>query len=368
MTKTCDFLVIGGGIAGISAAAFLSEKARVTVLETETTPGYHATGRTAAIYIRNYGNATLRALNAAAHGFLVEPEGVSETSLLSPRGELMIATEDEIATFDAYVAGASGMDRLTAAEAVELFPILRPEPIAAAAIERDAMDIDVDRFLQGLIRLLRRRGGDIVTGAPVSSLVREDGVWTAETPTGRFSAPVIINAAGAWADQIAQLAGARPLSITPMRRSAALLPAPDGYDVDRWPLVASASERWYAKPEAGKIMVSPADETPVEAHDAWADEMDLAEGLFRFEQAVTTPVTRVETSWAGLRSFAPDRTPVCGFDTEREGIFWLAGQGGYGIQTAPALARLTVQLCLGEKPDLSSATVAALDPKRFAGA
>ncbi|TDH38537.1 FAD-binding oxidoreductase [Pseudohoeflea suaedae] len=368
MIQTSDFLVIGGGIAGISAAAFLSETARVTVLETETTPGYHATGRTAAIYIRNYGNATLRALNANAHGFLEQPEGVSETSLLSPRGELMIATEDELPTFDAYVAGASGMDRLTAAEAVELFPILRPEPIAAAAIERDAMDIDVDRFLQGLIRLLRQRGGNIVTGAPAGALMRKDGLWTAETPQGRFSAPVVINAAGAWADQIARLGGAKPLSITPMRRSAALLPAPDGYAIDSWPLVASASERWYAKPEAGKMMVSPADETPVEAHDAWADEMDLAEGLFRFEQAVTTPVTRVETSWAGLRSFAPDRTPVCGFDAEREGFFWLAGQGGYGIQTAPALARLTVQLCRGEKTDLNATTIAALDPSRFGDA
>jgi D-arginine dehydrogenase len=365
MTRTIDFLVIGGGIAGISAAAFLSEKARVTVLESETTPGYHATGRTAAIYIRNYGNATLRALNAAAHGFLVEPEGVSDASLLSPRGELMIAAEDELATFDSYVAGASGMERLTAAEAVELFPILRPELIAAAAIERQAMDIDVDRFLQGLIRLLRQRGGSLVTGAPVATLGRKDGLWTAETPTGRFSAPVVINAAGAWADPIAQLAGARPFSITPMRRSAALLPAPDGYSIDGWPLVASASERWYAKPEAGKMMVSPADETPVEPHDAWADEMDLAEGLYRFEQAVTTPVTRVETSWAGLRSFAPDRTPVCGFDGSLEGFFWLAGQGGYGIQTAPAMARLTAQLCLGEKPDLSPATIAALDPRRF---
>jgi D-arginine dehydrogenase len=365
MTETCDFLVIGGGIAGISAAAFLSETARVTVLETERTTGYHATGRTAAIYIRNYGNATLRALNAAAHDFLEHPEGVSEASLLSPRGELMIAAEDELATLEAYVAGASGMERLTPAEAVDLFPILRPELIAAAAIERDAMDIDVDRFLQGLVRLLRQRGGRIVTQAPVGTLTRRDGLWIAETPAGTFAAPVVINAAGAWADPVAELAGARPLSITPMRRSAAILPAPDGYAIDSWPLVASASERWYAKPEAGKMMVSPADETPVEPHDAWADEMDLAEGLYRFEQAVTTPVTRVETSWAGLRSFSPDRTPVCGFDGERDGFFWLAGQGGYGIQTAPAMARLTRQLCLGEKTDLSAATIAALDPRRF---
>ena len=241
MSQTSDFLVIGGGMAGISAATFLSEKARVTVLETERTPGYHATGRTAAIYIRNYGNATLRALNAAAHGFLVQPEGVSEASLLSPRGELMIAAEDELSTFDAYLAGAAGMERLTAEEAVELFPILRPELIAAAAIERDAMDIDVDRFLQGLMRLLRHRDGAIITEAPVGALTRKDGIWTAETPAGSFSAPVIINAAGAWADPVAELAGARPLSITLMRRSAALLPAPDGYTIDTWPLVASAS-------------------------------------------------------------------------------------------------------------------------------
>ncbi|MGB8623017.1 MAG: FAD-binding oxidoreductase, partial [Paracoccaceae bacterium] len=286
-------------------------------------------------------------------------------SLLSPRGELLIAGEAELDTLEAYSAGSTGLERLTGAEAAELAPILRPDAIAAAILERAAQDIDVDRMLQGYARMLRHSGGQIVTGAPVRSLTRQDGQWQAETPRGDFSAPVIINAAGAWADHIARLAGIAPMGLTPMRRSAALLPAPEGHDIRHWPLFGSVSEAWYAKPDAGKLMVSPADEDPVEAHDAWPEDMVLAEGLHRFEQAVTMPVTRVERSWAGLRTFAPDRTPVAGFASDPEGMFWLAGQGGYGVQTAPALAALTAALCLGRTPALPADIVAALSPDRF---
>lgn len=366
MTNNSDFLVIGGGIAGVSAAAFLSQTANVTVLEAESSPGYHSTGRSAAIYIRNYGNATLRALNGAAHGFLEQPEGVSDTSLLSRRGELIVANAEELDSLAAYCADAKGMETVPVAEALKMVPTLRPDYVVAAAYEASASDIDVDRFLQGLLRLLKQRGGGLVTDAGARRITRNDGVWQVETAAGTYSAPVLINAAGAWADEVAAMASAKAVGIQPMRRSAAILPAPDGHSVDTWPLFVSAAERWYAKPEAGKLMVSPADEIPVDPHDAFVDDMVLAEGLHRYEQAVTTPVTRVETSWAGLRSFAPDRTPVCGFDPACEGFFWLAGQGGYGVQTAPALARLTTQLCLGQTPDLNPATVGAVDPARFA--
>jgi D-arginine dehydrogenase len=360
-----DIIVIGGGIAGISAAAELAAHARVTVIEAEPQIGYHATGRSAAIFIRNYGNATLRALNAAAAPVFEAPEGISDRSLLSPRGELLLAGEDELATLQAYCDGACGIDLLEPADAVALVPILRPERIARAALERDAQDIDVDRMLQGYARLLKARGGQVVTGAPVTAISHGNAAWHVTAGDAQFTAPVLVNAAGAWADLVARMAGVQPMGITPMRRSAALLPAPAGHDMSRWPLFGAISETWYAKPDAGKLMVSPADEDPVAPHDAWPDDMVLAEGLHRYEQAVTVPVTRVDHSWAGLRSFASDRTPVAGFSPEADGFFWLAGQGGYGVQTAPALARLTAALVTGAEPGLSDATVAALSPARF---
>ncbi len=366
MTETSDFLVIGGGIAGAGAAARLAPDASVTVLEMEDALGRHSTGRSAAIYIRNYGNRTLRALNRASEPVLETPEGISDQSLLSPRGEMLIATEDELEAFEAYLKGADGMEVLNADEAVALFPLLRRDCIAAAAIERDASDIDVDRFLQGCARLARRHGASFVTEAPARKISRVSGSWRVETPKGVFEAPVLINAAGAWADQIAGLATVGRIGLVPMRRSAAIVPPPEGVDVTGWPLVASASESWYVKPDAGKLMVSPADEDPVEPHDVWADDMVLAEGLHRFEQAVTMPVTRVERNWAGLRSFVADRTPVVGFAPDAEGFFWLAGQGGYGVQTAPALSRLTADLCFSRPSELAADVVLALNPARLA--
>lgn len=360
-----DILIIGGGIAGISAAAELSADARVTVLEAEDVIGYHASGRSAAIYLRNYGNETLRALNTAAEPFLKEPEGVAEETLLSPRGELMIATDTELEALESYLVGAEGMERISPKEAIRLVPILRQDKIAAAAVERNAQDIDVDRMLQGYARLLRKRGGKIYNNATARQIAHANGIWTVETPSGNFQAPILINAAGAWADQIAEMAGVRKVGLIPMRRSAILLPAPEDHDITHWPLFVSASEQWYAKPEAGKLFVSPADEDPVEPHDAWPDDMVMAEGLDRYEQAVTVPVTRVEKSWAGLRSFVADRTPVVGFDTEADGFFWLAGQGGYGMQTAPALSTLTAEICFGKPSAIPEGIISALSPKRI---
>ena len=366
MSTNTDILVIGGGIAGISAAARLVPDAKVTVLEAEPVIGHHSSGRSAAIFIRNYGNATLRALNAASAPFLTHPEGVSDTSLLSPRGELLLATDEDLAKFDAYLDGSEGLERLSPQQALELVPILREDAIAAAAIEWDAQDIDVDRMLQGFARKLRGHGGKIVTGAPVQSIARRDGVWLVMTPAGEFTAPVLINAAGGWADALAKMAGVRTLGLAPLRRSAVLIPAPDGYDINRWPLFANAGDQWYAKPEAGKLMISPADEDPVEPHDVWADDMVIAEGLHRYEQAVTSPVNRVEHSWAGMRTFAPDRTPVVGFAPDAEGFLWLAGQGGYGMQTAPALSQLAADLCLGRLSPLGQTVIEALSPGRAA--
>jgi D-arginine dehydrogenase len=280
---------------------------------------------------------------------------------------MMIATAEEEELFERHMAGAADTEEITPDEAVRLFPILRRDAIVRACVERGASDIDVDRLLQGYLRMLRRHGGQLVTGARAEAIARANGSWKVATAAGAFAAPVIVNAAGAWADTVAQLAGVATLGLTPLRRSAAILPAPEGRDVSSWPAVCSMSETWYAKPEAGKLMVSPADEDPVEPHDAWPDDMVLAEGLDRYERAVTVPVTRVERSWAGLRTFAPDRTPVVGFDPAAEGFFWLAGQGGYGIQTAPALSRLAGDLLTGGDGTsvLSAEVVTALAPGRL---
>lgn len=361
-----DVLVIGGGIAGISAAAECAHGgARVLVLEAEAQIGYHATGRSAAIFIRNYGNATLRALNALAEPVLDDPGPISDAPILSPRGEVMVAGEDEVPLLDAYLEGAVGVERLTGREAAEIVPILRPERIAAALLERDARSIDVDRLLQGYARMLRAAGGRIVTDARAGALHRAGGMWQVETAQGRLCAPVLVNAAGAWADEVAAAAGVARLGLQPFRRSAAIIPAPEDIETAHWPIFGSIAETWYAKPEAGKLMVSPADEDPVAPHDAWADDLVLAEGLHRFEQAVSMPVRRVEHSWAGLRTFAPDRTPVAGFDPKTEGFFWLAGQGGYGVQTAPALARLSAALILGGAPQMPQEMLGALSPQRL---
>ncbi len=370
MTHTADILFIGGGMAGIGAAARVSPDANVIVLEAEDAPGRHSTGRSAAIFIGNYGNETVRAANAASQGELADPpDDLADSSLLTPRGELLIATAAEEERFEAHMAAASSTDEIPPDEAVRLFPILKRDRIVRACYDNTAEDIDVDRLLQGYLRLLRRNGGKLATDARVQRIAREGGVWKLDTTAGAFEAPVVVNAAGAWADETAELAGLQRLGLQPLRRSAAILPAPEDRDVTRWPAVCSMSETWYAKPEAGKLMVSPADEDPVEPHDAWPDDMVLAEGLDRYEQAVTVPVTRVERTWAGLRTFAPDRTPVVGFDPAAEGFFWLAGQGGYGIQTAPALSRLAAALLSGGSGEavLPRRAVTALAPNRLRG-
>tara|TARA_R110002110_G_scaffold79326_1_gene207461 strand:- start:67 stop:1170 length:1104 start_codon:yes stop_codon:yes gene_type:complete len=360
-----DIIVIGGGIAGTSAAAMLASDARVVLIEAEPQLGYHSTGRSAAIFIRNYGNAVIRALNAASAPMLQEPDKISDRSLLSPRGEMLIAGENDMAALEEYAKGATDLERLTAAEAVARVPILRSEAIAAAIIEPDAQDIDVDRMLQGYARLFSDRGGQTVKGAAVTRLIRDNGCWQVSTAKGAWSAPIVVNAAGAWADTVGRMAGLAPIGLTPMRRSAVLLNAPDGYQIEDWPLFASASESWYAKPDAGRLLVSPADEDPVEPHDVWPDDMVLAEGLHRFEQAVTVPITRPTHSWAGLRSFTKDRTPTVGYDPSTAGFFWLAGQGGYGVQTAPALSAICAGLCIGHPVPVAQDILDALSPDRF---
>lgn len=357
-----DFLIIGGGIAGISAGARLSDLGSVQVLEAEQALGYHATGRSAAMFEKNYGNAVVRSLNRASEAYLKTEDG----GVLSPRGILIVAAPREETYFEQHILTA-GYAEISIQQALAKIPLLRAANIRRAAYEPASQDIDVDLLLQNFARKLRRGGGRITTAARVGRIARDGGLWRVETPAGVFRAPLLFNAAGAWADLTARMAGARPLGIQPYRRSAVRIPAPPGQDITGWPMVLSATENWYAKPDAGMLMVSPADADPVEPMDAFADDMVLAQGLDRFTQFLDMEITRVTSNWAGLRSFAPDKSLVIGFDPQLEGLFWIAGQGGYGVQTSPAVSQLVHDLVAGDRPALSHETVAALDPARFQG-
>jgi glycine/D-amino acid oxidase-like deaminating enzyme len=354
----CDFLVIGGGIAGLSAAARLAEIGTVILLEAETALAYHASGRSAALYEPLYGPKAVVALSLSSGDALHAIPG-----LLTPRGMMLLAREDQAAAFAADRA-AMDLTPLPVDEARARVPVLNPATVAQAAAAEHGWDIDTDRLVQASARAVRANGR-VVTGARVTGLVAEPGGWFADSAAGRFTGRILFNAAGAWADRVAVMAGVRPLGLQPMRRSMARIPAPAGRDVAHWPMLVGAGESWYAKPDAGALIVSPAEEHPMDPQDAWADDMVLAEGLARYEEMVTEPVMRLLASWAGLRSFLPDRVPAIGFDPDAPGFFWVAGQGGYGFQSAPAAAALVADLVAGRPPAIGAATVAALDPARF---
>lgn len=357
---TADFLIVGGGIAGISAAARLAPLGSVVLCEAEAALGYHASGRSAALYEPRYGKPPVVALSEASGDYLRHAHG----GVLSPRGLLLVGRADEAAAFEADRA-AFGLDRIGTDEARALIPILNPDVVAMAAHHDGAEDIDTDRLMQDFARTARASGAEILTGAAVRAIRRDGGLWRVEAGERDLKARVLVNAAGAWADGIAGMAGVQALGLTPYRRSVARIPAPGGHDLRHWPILFGPGESWYAKPDAGKLIVSPADEDPAPPHDAWADDMVLAEGLARYEAYVTEAVTRVESNWAGLRTFAPDRVLAIGRDPVQPDFFWLAGQGGYGFQTSAGASLLAADLLAGRTPALDTTTVAALDPGRF---
>ena len=370
-TTTCDALIVGGGMAGASCGYFLADDARVVLLEREEQPGYHTTGRSAALFYESYGNATIRRITRATRPFLeTPPDGFAAGPILSPRGMLTIATEELVGRLDAQAAQEAG-PRTEPVEGEALFalaPFLRRDRIVKGVYEPDAMDIDVNALLQGFLRGLRARGGSVVTDAEVSSLTRAGGVWRAETRAGRFEAPVVINAAGAWCDALADMAGVPPVGLVPKRRTAFTFDPPAGADVARWPGVDLVDESWYVIPNAGRILGSPADETPSEPCDAQPDEYDVAVAVDRIMTDTTFEIRRLASRWAGLRSFVADKSPVVGFAPSTEGFLWLAGQGGYGIQTSAGMGRLSAALALGrEIPNDMAAlglTAADLAPDR----
>lgn len=337
-------LIIGAGMAGASLAYELAGQAEVTLIERESHPGYHTTGRSAAMFTETYGPAPIRALTRASRAFYENPpEGFVTTPILTPRGVLLTAEPDRADMIsEVLVSGAT--HALTAAEAQAQVPILRAERLAGAVAEPGARAIDVDALLQGYLRGFKARGGTLVCDAPVTGLARTETGWRATTPQGDFAADIVVNAAGAWGDPVAALAGVAPVGLVPKRRTAILIEAPS--DPQAWPMVIDIAEAWYLKPDAGLLLASPADETPVEPQDAQPDEMDIAICVDRIETATTLNVRRIRHKWAGLRSFVADGVPVVGFDLAAPGFFWLVGQGGYGIQTAGALSRLAAALIM----------------------
>ncbi|HEY0832614.1 MAG TPA: FAD-binding oxidoreductase [Azospirillum sp.] len=355
--ERADFLVIGAGMAGASVGYELAAHGRVLVLEREGQPGYHSTGRSAALYTQTYGHAVVRALTVASWDFHTRPPaGFAEHPLLTPRGVLLIGRADQSAAVDAACAQARlltpTVERFDTARALERCPALRAECVAGAVWEPDAMDMDVHAIHHGYLRGLKARGGTLVADAGVNALTRRDGLWVAETAAGVFAAPVVVDAAGAWADAVAGLAGVRPVGLVPKRRTVATFdPVFDepalGAGLADWPMVIDIDEAFYFKPEGGRLLASPADETPVEPCDAQPEELDVALAIDRVEQVARFHVRRISHKWAGLRSFVADKVPVAGFDAAAEGFFWLAGQGGYGIQMAPALARTAASLITG---------------------
>lgn len=357
-----DVVIVGAGIAGASLAAAVAPHARVLILEGEAQPGYHATGRSAAFWSETYGGPDIQPLSKASGPVLhAPPAELGGESFLAPRGELIIATREDRGVLDRFVAefAAAGV-ALDPVEPASRCPRLRPE-WTEGLWDATCSDIDVARLHAAYLTAARRSGAELVCDARMLGAARS-GWWRIETRAGRFEAEVLVNAAGAWADPVAQLAGAPAIGVQPMRRTMVQLrvdpPAPMTL-----PLVRDARDRFYFKPEAGgRLWLSPQDEIPSDPCDAAPEELDVAMAIDQLEAAIDWRIEAVERKWAGLRSFAPDRKPVYGFDPAAPGFFWCAGQGGFGIQTSPAASKLAAALLLGTPPD---SMIAQIDPAAY---
>ena len=376
---THDVAIIGAGIAGASLAWQLAQAGQsVLLLEAEIQPGLHSTGRSAAMFMESYGPPQVRALTRASRSFYEHPPaGFVDTPLVSPRGVIYAAWDDQQAALEQLQADlcASGaqVERIDAGAALHLAPVLRRDGLLGALHEPDALDIDVNALHQGFLRGARRHGMDLWIEARLLQATREGDGWALQLADGRHArARLLVNAAGAWADHAAACCGVAPLGIQPKRRSAFIFDGPVGVDFRHWPTVCGVLEDWYFKPDAGQLLGSPANADPVPAHDVQPEELDIATGIAAIERDTTLRIRRPRRTWAGLRSFAPDGELVVGFDAGAPGFFWLAGQGGYGIQSAAGASALAAGLItgLGLAPDLVAEGVvpARLSPGRFAQA
>ena len=348
-----DYLVVGAGIAGASVAWQLAPHGRVGVLERESQPGYHATGRSAAMFMETYGTPMVRALTCASRAFYEQPPaGFAEHPILTARGCMHVARigqEQELAaTFEVLRASSSQVDRLSVREVLARCPVLREDQVCGAVYEADAMDMDVHALHQGYLRGLRMRGGQSLHDAELAEASFADGAWSVRLADGRqLTAKTLVNAAGAWADVVAQRSGIAPIGLHPKRRTAFTFDAPAGADIAAWPLVIGIDETYYFKPDAGQLLGSPANADPVDPQDVQPEEIDVATGIHYIEEMTTLQIRRPKHTWAGLRSFVSDGDLVIGADACQLRFFWLAAQGGYGIQTAAAASELAAALVRG---------------------
>lgn len=353
--QTYDYAIVGAGIAGASVAYRMAETASVVVLEREPQPGYHSTGRSAAMFMETYGTPHIRALTRASREFYEHPPaGFADHPLLGPRGVLYIATlgqEDLLQQTYAEFRDQSGQVALvSAAEAAARVPCLRSELLCGAIAEPEARDIDVHALHQGFLRGMRQRGATLRANAELAGARHDADGWTLQLTDGQtLRARALVNAAGAWADQVAGLCGAAPIGLQPRRRTAFTFAGPEGMDFADWPAVVGVDESFYFKPDAGQLLGSPANADPVAPHDVVPEELDVATGIHRIESATSLSIRRPRHTWAGLRSFVADGDFAIGWDEQTPGFFWLAAQGGYGIQTAAAASELAAAL-LARRP------------------
>lgn len=353
-----DYLIIGGGIAGLSTGARLSRMGSVLLIEAEDALGYHTSGRSAAVYEPDYGAPATLAV-AAISG----PE-LNELGVLSPRGLLVVGKSQDKDAFETDMA-ALKLTQITPDEACAKVPILDPSDLVYAAYSDVPKDIDTDLLLQLHAKRIRAQGGEIRLKSRVTAIERIADGWAVQVGDTRIEARHLVNAAGSWADGVAQMAGIAPLGLKPLKRSMAVIPAPVAGDIMGWPMLIGAGETWYAKPQGGALLVSPCDQEPVEPHDAWPDDMVLAEGLARFEGYVTTPVTRLQSSWAGIRTKSPDGALVLGPDPSDERFVWVAGQGGQGFLSSSGAAMVIEERLGGAASGLSAEHLRDLSPARF---
>ncbi len=349
MDTKFDIIVIGAGIAGASIAAHLAETKRVAILEMEDRAGFHTTGRSAATYEPNYGPPPMLAFTRASLGFFQNPpQGFTDGPLLIPRVSLFLEAEGQKSYTEKLLSIGAGLEEITENRALEYFPVLRQGYAQRIFLDATTGDLDVDLLHRDYLKLFKSRGGKIFTSAEAENIERADNSWRITTPQGTFESGILVNAAGAWGDVVATKAGVKPVGLQPKRRSIGLIPVEGIAGAAQFPMVTDMAETWYAKPQSGKMIISSADATHVDPHDAYADDMAIAEGIERLMTATTIEVTHLDHSWAGLRTFAADGSPVIGYDPLTEGFFWLVGQGGYGIQSAPALSRTAAAMVLVE--------------------
>ena len=349
MNRSTEFLIIGGGIAAASTAYWLSRYGQVLLLEQESQPGFHSTGRSAALFMESYGTPQVRALTMASRAFLqAPPDGFSDFPLLTPRGAMMVAEhgqDDMLRSHWDVMRQVTQKGRLlNSQEACDYFPVLRAEKILGGIYEPDASDMDVHNIHQGYLRGAKKNGAQLICDAQVTQIKRSSQVWHVQAGGHTYEARVLINAAGAWADAVAEMAGVNPIGLVPKRRSALIFEPPIGFNCAEWPMTIGIDESWYIKPDAGKLLGSPANADPVAPHDVQPEELDIAMAIDRIQTMTTLEIRRPLRTWAGLRSFVSDGDLVAGFDPQVENFFWVAAQGGYGIQTSAAMGECCAAL------------------------